>query len=232
MKNFIYLTIVGFLLISCSGGGDDPTPTPEVKNSAPTIPTLTAPTDNKLCVDNTVAFQWNSSTDVNNDAVTYQIQVAKDNQFSQIIKTVEGSITDQTIALDKNTAYYWRIKATDNKGLSSDYSVTYKFYTSGDAVINHLPFSPELVEPVINTVLNTATATLKWDATDVDATDVLTYDVYFGTVNPPTEKISENKAANTLDVTLEPAKEYFWKVVAKDNKGGETAGQIWKFKTN
>src|SRR6187431_894950 len=129
MKNFIYLLIVGFLLISCSGGGDDPTPTPEDKNLAPTIPTLTAPTDNKLCIDNTVAFQWSSSTDANKDAVTYQIQVAKDNQFSQIIKTAEGSTTGQTIALDKNTAYYWRIKATDSKGLSSNYSATYKFYT-------------------------------------------------------------------------------------------------------
>lgn len=233
MKNLIYLSVIGLLFISCSsGGGDDPTPTPEVKNVAPTMPTLVTPTDNKLCVDNTVAFQWNLSTDSNGDAITYQIQVAKDNQFSQIVKTAEGSTVGQTVALEKNTAYYWRLKATDSKGLSSDYSPIYKFYTSGDAVVNHLPFSPEIVEPVINTVFNTTTATLKWNASDVDATDVLSYDVYFGTANPPTSKISENKAENTLNVTLEPAKEYFWKVVVKDNKGGETVGQIWKFKTN
>ncbi len=233
MKNFIYLSIIGLLFISCGGGGgDDPTPTPEVKNTAPTIPTLVIPTDNKLCVDNTVTFQWNLSTDTNKDPITYQIQVAKDNQFSQIVKTAEGSTTGQTIALDKNTAYYWRIKATDSKGLSSDYSPTYKFYTASEAVVNHLPFSPELVEPAVNTVLNTTTASLKWNATDVDATDVLAYDVYFGTSNPPTIKLKENATAKMLDVTLEPAKEYFWKVVVKDNKGGETIGQIWKFKTN
>ena len=175
MKNLIYLSIVGLLFISCGGGGDDPapTPTPEVKNVAPTIPTLVTPTDNKLCVDNTVAFQWNAATDANKDAIVYQIQVAKDNTFTQIVKTAEASTAGQTIALEKNTAYYWRIKATDSKGLSSDYSATYKFYTSGDAVVNHLPFSPELVEPAINTVLNTTTATLKWNASDVDASDVL-----------------------------------------------------------
>jgi hypothetical protein len=234
MKNLIYLSIVGLLFISCSGGGDDPapTPTPVVTNKAPSTPTLVTPIDNKLCVDNTVAFQWNPSTDVNNDPITYQIQVAKDNTFGQIVKTAETSNAAQTIALEKNTAYYWRIKATDSKGLSSDYSATYKFYTSGDAVVNHLPFSPELVEPALNTVLNTTTAALKWNATDVDATDVLSYDVYFGTVNPPTSKITENTATKTLDVTLESAKEYFWKVVVKDNKGGETVGQVWKFKTN
>jgi hypothetical protein len=231
MKNIIYLSIIGFLFISCGGGGGDD-PIPEVKNAAPTIPTLVAPIDNKLCVDNTVAFQWNLSTDANNDPITYQIQVAKDNAFTQIVKTAEGSIATQTIVLDKNTAYYWRIKATDSKGLSSDYSPTYKFYTASEAVVNHLPFSPELVEPIINSILNTTTASLKWNATDVDATDLLSYDVYFGTANPPTSKISENTATKTLDVTLEPAKEYFWKVVVKDNKGGETIGQVWKFKTN
>jgi hypothetical protein len=233
MKNLIYLSIVGLIFISCGGGGgDDPAPTPEVKNVAPTIPTLVTPTDNKLCVDNTVAFQWNAATDANKDAIVYQIQVAKDNTFAQIVKTTEASTASQTIALEKNTAYYWRIKATDSKGLSSDYSATYKFYTSGDAVVNHLPFSPEIVEPAINTVLSTTTAALKWNATDVDATDVLSYDVYFGTTNPPTEKIVDNASLKTKDVTLEATKEYFWKVVVKDNKGGETVGQVWKFKTN
>lgn len=232
MKNLIYLLIVGQLFISCGGGGDDPAPTPEFKNVAPTIPTLVTPTDNKLCIDNTVAFQWNAAIDANKDAIVYQIQVAKDNSFSQILKTTETSNTSQTIALEKSTSYYWRIKATDSKGLSSDFSATYKFYTSGEAVVNHLPFSPEIVEPAINTVLSTTTVVLKWNATDVDATDVLTYDLYFGTINPPTSKIAENTATKTLDVTLEPAKEYFWKVVAKDNKGGETIGQVWKFKTN
>ena len=234
MKNFIYLSIIGLLFVSCSSGGDDPgpTPTPEVKNEAPTVPVLTSPVDNKLCVSNIVNFDWKIATDPNNDNITYQIQVAKDNQFTQIVKTVEGTVNTQSITLDKNTAYYWRIKATDAKGLSSAYTATNKFYTAGDAVVNHLPFAPELLAPAINQILSTTTATLKWNASDVDTTDALTYDVYFGTTNPPSEKVSENITTKTVDATLAPAKEYFWKVVVKDNKGGETVGQVWKFKTN
>ncbi|MEN2398288.1 hypothetical protein GKZ90_0000735 [Flavobacterium sp. MC2016-06] len=230
MKNFIYLSIIGFLFISCGGGSDDPE-TP-AENLAPSVPVLTSPVDNKLCLDNTVSFQWNKATDPNNDQITYQIQVAKDNAFAQIEKTFDGAENAASFALTKNTAYYWRIKATDTKGLASAYSATFKFYTAADAVVNHLPFAPELIQPVINAALTGTTASLKWNATDVDAGDVLTYDVYFGTANPPTTKVSENKSANTLDVTVEPAKQYFWKVVVKDNKGGETVGQIWKFKTN
>ncbi|MBF4464657.1 hypothetical protein [Flavobacterium sp. LC2016-12] len=230
MKNFIYLLIIGLSLISCGGGEDSP-PVEEV-NVAPSIPTLTLPVDNKLCVDNTVAFQWNTSTDANKDAITYKIEVAKDNAFSQIVKTAEVKTNSTSVALEKNTAYYWRIKATDSKGLASAYSATFKLYTTGEAVVNHLPFSPELVAPVLNTALDGTTTLLKWSASDVDTSDALTYDVYFGTVNPPTAKVSENIAVLSTSVAIEPAKQYYWKVVVKDNKGGETIGQVWKFKTN
>lgn len=230
MKNFTNLSIVALFFLSC-GGGDDSTPTPEVINNAPTVPTLVTPVDNKLCVDSSVDFQWNLSTDADNDPIIYQIQIALDNQFAQIVKKVDVSTVALTIALNKNTAYYWRVKGTDSKGLSGNYSATYKFYTAGGGVINHLPFVPELVQPTLNTSLNTSTATLKWNASDVDINDVLSYDVYFGTTNPPT-LIKTNNTINTYAVSLSSTKTYFWKVVVKDDKGGETIGQVWTFKTN
>lgn len=233
MKNFIYLSIIGLLFTACgSGGGDDPEPAPPVVNTAPSIPVLTLPADNKLCLDNTVAFQWNASTDAQKDAIIYQVQIAKDNAFTQIVSTLDNSSLSTSAALEKNTAYYWRVKATDSKGLSSAYTSTFKFYTAGTAVVNHLPFAPELIHPIVNSALSTTTASLKWSASDVDTADVLTYDVYFGTANPPTAKVAENASIAAVDVTLEAAKQYFWKVVVKDNKGGETIGQVWKFKTN
>lgn len=233
MKNFIYLSIVGLLFTACgSGGGDDPV-TPPIVNTAPSIPALSSPADNKLCLDNTVVFQWNPSSDTEKDAVVYQIQVAKDNGFTQIVSTLDGtSSLTNTATLDKNTAYYWRVKATDAKGLASAYTPTYKFYTAGVVVVNHLPFAPALTQPFINSVLTGTSATLGWTASDVDTADILSYDVYFGTANPPTEKIGNNISTLSATVTVEPTKQYFWRVVVKDNKSGETIGQVWKFKTN
>lgn len=233
MKNSIYLSIICLVFAACgSGGGDDPV-TPPVVNTAPTVPVLSLPADNKLCLDNNVSFQWNASTDEQKDAIVYQIQIAKDNAFSQIVSTLDNSsLSTSALALDKNTAYYWRVKATDSKGLSSAYSSTFKFYTAGVAVVNHLPFAPALISPEMNVPLSTTTASLQWNASDVDTADVLTYDVYFGTANPPTEKVSDSKSEKTVDVTIEPGKQYYWQVTVKDNKGGETVGQVWKFKTN
>lgn len=234
MKNFTYLTIISLLFTACgSGGGDEPFTPPVPANTAPTVPTLANPTDNKLCQDNIVVFQWNQSSDTEKDAIVYQIQVAKDNGFTQIVSTLDAISNLTHIAiLNKNTAYYWRVKATNAKGLSSAYSATYKFYTAGGAAVNHLPFAPELIKPAINSVLTGTSATLEWTASDVDTLDALTYDVYFGTANPPTVKVSDNISSLSTNIAVEPTKQYFWRVVVKDNKGGETIGQVWKFKMN
>jgi hypothetical protein len=228
MKKFLYLSIASAFLISC-GNEDAPEETPNV---APTTPTLVAPINNKLCTNNAVSFQWNAATDSNNDPVIYQIQVSKDKDFSHIVMTADNVATYQNFTLEKATAYYWRVKSTDNENLSSSYSTVFSFYTSGDGVVNYLPFSPDLVSPELNSVLNATTAKLEWTAKDVDTKDKLVYDVYFGTTNPPTEKVGANQATSTLDVSIIASKEYFWKVVVKDDKGGETIGQTWRFRTN
>lgn len=226
MRNYLFSTIICLLLFSCSD--DDSTP----QNTAPTIPTLVAPTNNKLCISNTVTFQWNKSTDAENNAITYQILISKDQSFTTIAKTEESTTTSKSITLEKGILYYWKVKATDDQGFSSEFSTVYSFYTSGDAVLNYVPFAPELVLPAFDAALNTSTVTLKWEAEDLNTTDKLVYDVYFGTDNPPTAKVSENIETKTLDRSILPTKEYYWKIVVKDNKGGETIGQIWKFKTN
>lgn len=232
MKKFLYITAIGIALWSCGGGGDDPKPLPPAENKVPSTPTLVAPTNGNLCIDNSVSFQWNASTDPDGDPITYQIQVAKDNLFTQIAHTLSGTATNQSISLEKGVAYYWRVKATDSKSLSSGYSTVFNFYTEGDGETNHLPFSPELIKPDLNSILQTATATLEWNASDVDVNDALTFDVFFGIVNPPITKIGNNQTAKTLDVNLDASKSYYWNVVVKDNNGGETIGQTWNFKTD
>jgi hypothetical protein len=231
MRHLLYIAVLSISLGSCGGGGDDPTP-PPVVNTAPTVPTLSAPVNTSLCIDNVVNFQWNASTDSQGDAITYQIQVAKDNLFSQIAHTLTSTTTSKSITLEKGIAYYWRVKATDSKNASSNNSTTFNLYTEGVGITNHLPFSPVLVSPALNSVQTAASVNLSWTASDVDASDTLTYDVYFGTANPPTIITSANQSASTLTKTVAPSTTYYWKVVVKDGKGGQTIGQVWSFTTD
>ncbi len=228
MKKYLYIAIIGMVIWSC-GGGDDPPPTPE--NKAPSTPVQVYPANNDLCIDNAVNFQWNASTDPNNDAITYTIEVAKTNSFSPIIHTETTSSTSKSISLEKGVAFYWRITAKDSKGLSSPVSSSNGFYTEGIGVSNYVPFSPEIVAPTLGETVQTTTANLQWTASDVD-NDVLTYDVYFGTANPPASAVTSQSATSYTTPALTASTTYYWKVVVKDGKGGQTIGQIWNFKTD
>lgn len=234
MKKYLYITILSLVISACGGGGgtDSPPDPPPPVNKAPNKPVQTAPTNNLLCTDNTVQFQWNSASDPDGDSVSYELQIATNNSFSENLQSSTISSTSATITLEKGVAYYWRIRAKDSKGATSDYSSTFSFYTEGEGVSNHLPFSPSIVSPELNAVVQTESVDLSWTASDVDTEDTLTFDVYFGTDIPPTEKIATDISETTLNQSLEASKTYYWKVVVKDDKGGITIGQIWGFKTD
>lgn len=235
MKKLLYIIVLSVLVTSCGsdGGADDPTPTPQpTVNNAPSTPIQSAPANNLLCIDNTVEFQWNASSDPDGDAISYEIQIATDNQFTQNVQDFTSTSTGTSVGLDIETAYYWRVRAKDSKGATSSYSSTFSFYTEGDGESNHLPFSPSVVKPILNSLVQETSTTLEWTASDVDTSDTLTFDVYFDTVNPPIIKVAENQSETTFNQTLESSKYYYWKVVVMDDKGGITIGQIWGFKTD
>ena len=232
MKKFLYIAIIGLVIVACGGsdGGGDPPPPPE--NRPPSTPTLVSPTNNKLCIDNALVFEWNASTDPDGDPVKYQLQIATDNQFTQIAHDFNNlTSTSKSVSLDKGIAYYWKVKAKDDKNAESDFSPTYQFYTEGEGVSNHLPFAPVLVAPSLDATISESSVTLEWTANDVD-NDALTYDVYFGTDNPPTVVLSPDQSETTISKDLVASTNYYWKIVVKDNNGGQTIGQTWNFKTD
>jgi hypothetical protein len=233
MKKILVLFLFAVSFIGCSTGGDDPDPTPiPVVNKEPNAPTLSSPTNNMLCINNAVAFTWNPATDPDGDAISYTIEVSKDNAFTQIEHSLSSSSTSKNISLEKGKQYYWRVKSVDSKNASSSWSSIFQFQTEGVGLTNHLPFLPSLVAPQIDTTITSSSVSLKWQASDVDTSDVLSYDVYFGTDANPTNKIASDQSAQSLSVNLETSKTYYWKVVVKDGHGGQSTGPVWSFKTD
>ena len=233
MKITIYILLFASIFWSCSGGSGGNEIIPPTENTAPTTPILVSPTNNLLCINNELNFTWNASIDKEGNPITYFIEVAKNNLFSPIDLNLTSISTSKTITLEKGIAYYWRVKAADSKGAESSYSNVYSFYTEDTGVSNHLPFLPILISPNLGTVVQSPTTTLQWSGSDTDISDILTYDVYFGTVNPPTAIISSNQSESTfLTPNLNASTTYYWKIVVKDDKGGQTIGQIWNFITD
>ncbi len=75
-----------------------------------------------------------------------------------------------------------------------------------------------------------ATQLLWQPSVDPDG-DSITYTVYFGTDNPPKSiRVSGLTTPELIVNDLEPNTTYFWKIVAKDSKGGE-ADPVWTFTT-
>lgn len=232
MKNNILTPIIFSLaLISCGGSGGNGGGVDSVPNTAPTVPALASPSNSSLCISNVLIFNWNASTDAQNDAITYQIQIATDNQFTSVVKSETVSTNGYSITLDKGKAFYWRVKAIDSKNAASEYSSPFSLYTEASAVSNHLPFTPQLVKPFLDSGVST-TVDLEWNASDPDTGDVLSYDVFWGTDKANLSSSKTNLSSKTVQLTgLQAATTYYWKVVVKDNKGGETIGQVWSFKT-
>jgi hypothetical protein len=233
MKNLnIYLSLCcAILLFSCGGGGNDEVMEPEV-NGAPTIPTQIYPLNNTLCIDNTINFQWNASTDPENNNISYKVEISDTREFSNLMedKTVNGS-NSIFITLEKGKAFFWRVKAIDTKNAESNFSSTSQFITEGTGFSNHVPFAPNLINPIMNAEIENANTTMRWSAMDVDK-DPIRFDVYLDTTNPPIQKVSADQlstdyAANNLNVSTT----YYWKVVVKDINNAQSIGQTWSFIT-
>jgi len=123
--------------------------------------------------------------------------------------------TDETITI-QNGVYLYKINLTIDTLLPP---------------INNAPNVPSNPNPANGTINVGINAAISWQCSDPDG-DPLTYDVYFGTSNSPTAKVS-TQSATTYDPAgvLNYNTPYYWKIVATDNHGASTTGAIWSFTT-
>jgi fibronectin type 3 domain-containing protein len=231
-KTYLYLLFLGLILVSCGGdGGDEGESIDFGDNTAPTVPNQVFPLNNTLCTDNNVLFEWNASTDSEGNAITYRIEISDNNSFLTLLKNETSFAESKLIFLEKGKAYYWRIKAVDNRNAESSYSPIMEFITEGEGTINHVPFAAALLSPVLNSEVSGTTVNISWSASDVDG-DPLSFDVYLDTNENPTTKVSENQTETTYNAAnLASATKYYFKVVVKDDKGAISIGQVWSFTT-
>jgi thiol-disulfide isomerase/thioredoxin len=94
---------------------------------------------------------------------------------------------------------------------------------------NRAPNTPSNPNPYDGSTSVDIKAELSWKGTDPDWFDFLTYDIYFGTTNPPPLVESDYEDQTYTPGTLEYETTYYWKIVTNDPYGESAEGPVWDF---
>lgn len=222
ITTIIVLISCNIFFISCSK---------KATNQPPSVVALIYPSENLLCIDNIIAFNWSAAIDPENDKVQYNIVVATDRALTNVIENRTISDRQITIELQKETAYYWKIDALDIDNDQGTSSETFAFLTTGEGTENHAPFTADSENPENDTVVTGDIIDLTWNAVDVNTTDTLTYEVFFGE-NSDLQLLDDSVVNTTFSVAVESGKSYSWRIDVKDQNGAKSIGQVWNFTVN
>jgi len=200
-------------------------------NRAPIKTVLRSPLHQSTGQAFTTKLQWDAATDADGDAVSYTVYV--DTNATPVQKIASGitTVSLDVKALKQNTTYYWKVVAADSRGATSESDV-WRFTTQPNTA-NAAPRVPALTQPADNATAVAVLPVLRWNTLSDSNGDAVFARVYIG------------RSASTLDVVAgdltatqyTPAKplasntEYYWQVLAYDNKGGVTASAVRRFTT-
>lgn len=239
LKYFSFLLVYAF--ISCGGGAEEGGSTGGGGGggivNTPGKSTLLAPANNRACetgvsvseTQSEVSFSWNASAKTS----YYDLTITNLNTNTPISKT---GITSTTVKnnLDKGIPYSWYISSKNNTSSSGTKSDTWKFYLEGPGIVNYAPFPAEIKEPNESLVTrgNDGSVTFKWEGSDPDVDDTLTYTLYLDKVDgkqtPPSGQT--NLSIQTYSVVLDGGATYYCRIKTSDGTNSSFS-TIYSFKT-
>ena len=120
--------------------------------------------------------------------------------------------------LANGATYYWQVTARNAGGAAAGAVAAFTTVVAAPAV-------PTVVAPASGATGGALNTTLAW--TSAAATS---YDVAFGTTNPPAAAATNLVSPSFAPATLANAATYYWQVTAR-NAGGATTGPVWSFTT-
>jgi hypothetical protein len=126
--------------------------------------------------------------------------------------------------LSSATVYYWYVVAKDPYG-----NVTTSSTRSFTSWTND-PVELTLQGPANDSTGVPLTIELAWSATDDEGEDI-TYDVYFGTDNPPSIVYTGYTSDSLVIDTLNWQTTFYWKVIANDTYSNITESSVKTFST-
>ncbi|MFC1725381.1 hypothetical protein ACFL4T_07115, partial [candidate division KSB1 bacterium] len=195
------------------------------EDPAPYEPSNPSPADASAGISIFTGLSWTGGG-LSGTTVTYDIYFGTDDQPSLVQSDYMGTSYDPG-DLSYNTTYFWKIVAkNDAAGLSTS-GAAWSFTTGGDPT----PYEPSSPSPSDASTGISVFSGLSWTGGGTSGTTI-TYDIYFGTTNPPSLVKSDNIDASYDPGSLSYSTAYYWKIVSKNNAAGlSTPGSVWSFTT-
>lgn len=228
MRARIAIIALMSLLMAC-GKKKGPQP------AAPVDVLLSAPAMDEVCTTGTVisdtqsAVQFSWAASANTDS--YSIMVT--NLLTHATTAQNTTTTQVTVTLARNTPYSWYVISRSGKVPNSPAtSSIWKFYNSGPGIVNYAPYPAEITAPKAGAKVSSTTVDLTWIGSSPTAGAVLTYDVYFGTIDTP-PKIKDNLTDSFVhNQSVVAGATYYWKVITKDANGNTSDSGLFMFGVN
>lgn len=206
-----------------------------IQNQPPSIPHNPTPMNGATDIDfSTAIIYWYGGDPDEEDYVRYHIYFGTDPEnldyYGATIfypSNISGPFVHNfNFSLNQGTKYYWEIIAEDD-----EYHLTNGPLWNFTTRINNPPYVPQDPEPSNGSIDVSVNTSLYWYDEDPDWEDDVTYDVFFGTTNPP-PIIVHNQSSTSYDPnSLAYNSNYYWKIIAWDNHGASTSGSLWSFTT-
>lgn len=175
----------------------------------------------------TLALSWNVNK---NTTQGFVIEVSTDGTtFAEVATAAAGVNNAEVSGLTPATKYWVRVRATDGKGLYSDYT---------DTLVTETIDDPSLPKPAVNPFPAqggkegvASGLTFTWEDNIKTYGGDVYYTLYLGESREAMEAVAKDlKVTQWSTNDLLPAKTYYWRVDSR-NGLGTTEGNVWSFTT-
>jgi hypothetical protein len=198
----------------------------------PDTPTLAAPANTATGVSSSTSLTWNRTP----FAVSYDVYLGTSSSNMVKVGNVPAVLANDppltysftpATPLQPATKYFWKVVALTNASAvlpsAVAHSATRTFTTGGTAGPPAAPTNPSPSNGASSVGLS---PTLTWSAAPAGTT----FNVAFGTTNPPPQVATGLTESAYTPPALSPSTQYYWRVTAVSS-GGTAAGNLWSFTT-
>ena len=179
----------------------------------PSAPASPNPANAALGVATNATLAWSAT-----GATSYDVAFGTANPPPPVTTSQAGT-TYTPPPMANSATYLWQVTSRNAGG--STVGPVWTFTTAGAVPVPTAPAHPGPANAATGVA---TTAALTWSAPGATS-----YDVAFGTANPP-PSVATDLTSATYSPVMVASTTYFWRVTAR-NGGGSTVGPVWSFTT-